>query len=96
MRFDKPERPYFFEVNAWPKVKKGQVGDKSLAGQKQRLKSILRPVKRGGKTVGWSVFFRTNEPAREYYLRVSSGWKKEPHSRASYGRVMYGLHVETR
>jgi hypothetical protein len=30
-------------------------------------------VKRDGEIVKWDVFFRTNEPDRDYYLRVSSG-----------------------
>jgi hypothetical protein len=73
VRFNKPERPDFIEVNAWPKVKEGQMGGKLLAGQKQLLNSTLRPVKRDGEIVKWDVFFRTNEPDRDYYLRVSSG-----------------------
>jgi hypothetical protein len=98
VRFDKPERPDFVAVNAWPRVEDGPLGDagKTFAGPKQRLKFILKPVKRDGKTVKWDVFFRTNEPDRDYYLKVTLGWKKEPGSHASYGQGLYGFHVETR
>lgn len=98
VRFDKPERPNFVEVNAWPRAKKAKEcgGCKRPAGQKRQLEHTLRPVKRDGKMVGWDVFFRTNKPGRHYYLRVASGWKREPGSHVSYGRVVYGLHVKTR
>jgi hypothetical protein len=96
VRFDKPERPHFVAVNAFPRVKDGQFGGKMFAGQKRRLKSILKPVKRDGEIVKWDVFFRTNEPDRDYYLKVTLGWKKEPGSHASYGQGLYGFHVETR
>jgi hypothetical protein len=98
VRFKKPVRPNFAEVDAWPRAKKpkGYEEDERPVGQMQRLKSILRPVKQDGKTVGWDVFFRVNEPGRHYYLRVASGWERVPGKHASYGRIAYGLHVKTR
>jgi hypothetical protein len=96
VRLDKPERPNFVEVNAFPAVKEGQLGGEYVAGQKQLLVSTLKPVKRDGKVAKWDVFFRTNEPNRDYYLRVSVGWGKPPDSHASYGRTMYAFHVKTR
>ena len=91
VRFDKPERPNFVEVNAWPRAKKHRP-----VGQKRELKRILKPVKQDGRTVGWDVFFRVNEPGHHYYLRVASGWERVPGKHASYGRIAYGLHVKTR
>jgi len=107
-RFDKPERPNFVEVNAWPRAKKakGCGGCKRFSGQKRQLEHTLRPVKQDGKTVGWDIFFRVNKPGRHYYLRVTSGWKRDlrvssgwkqvPGKHASYGRMAYALHVKTR
>jgi len=46
--------------------------------------------------VGWDVFFRANEPGRHYYLKVASGWERVPGKHASYGRIVYALHVKTR
>jgi hypothetical protein len=97
VRFDKPERPNYVEVKAWPKTKKDpRFGGEYFAGKGRELGRTLEPVKRDGETVGWDVFFRVGQKDRDYYLRVSSGWHKEPHSHASYGRVAYPLHVKTR
>jgi hypothetical protein len=96
VRINKPERPNFVEVNAFPKVRDGQLFGVYLAGQKQLLPSTLKPVKDDGEIVKWDVFFRTNEPTRDYYLRVSARWEKQPDSHASYGGTAYAFHVKTR
>jgi len=95
VRFDKPERPNFFEVNAFPKANydKG-FGGYRTAGNKRELKSYLKPVKRDGQTVAWEVFFRVGQSDRHYYLKTAVGWEKKRGT--AYGRLVYTSHVRTR
>ena len=78
----KAERPAV-RINAHPRLKDAEVGSKTPAGQRQKLKAVLRPVKQGGKTVGWDAFFRVNEPGRHYYLVVTAEWERVPGTHTS-------------
>jgi hypothetical protein len=95
VKLAKPERPGILIV-AHPKVKDGQFGGKYPAGQGQQLKHTFKRVERDGKTVAWNVFFRVNEPARQYYLVVHAHWAKVPGTHVSYGDAGYAFHVKTR
>ncbi|HEY6581378.1 MAG TPA: hypothetical protein VIZ60_09640 [Rubrobacter sp.] len=77
VRFDEPQRPSAVTINAWPKAKDGYDFEVP-AGQRRQLKRTLMPVKQGGETVGWDVFFRVNQLERHYYLVVRSGWERVP------------------
>jgi hypothetical protein len=46
--------------------------------------------------VGWDVFFRVNQPVRDYYLRVYPVWEQVPGKIISYGdETLYHLHLRT-
>jgi hypothetical protein len=101
VRFAKSERPSNVAINAWPKAKlmKGQPPgyDRYPAGKRQRLKHTFRKrVECDGKTMAWDVFFRVNDPERQYYLVVHAGWRKVPGKKVGYGAADYPLHVRTR
>jgi hypothetical protein len=93
IRLGKPERPEDFKITAYKGFDKGQ---KWPIGKGRRLDTNLRPVERDGETVAWDVFFRVNEPDRDYYLDFFSVWKKVPGKHASYGDADYAFHVKTR
>ena len=88
VRFDEPQRPSAVTINAWPKAKDGYDFEVP-AGQRRQLKRTLMPVKQGGETVGWDVFFRVNQPERHYYLVVRSGWERVPGTHISYGKTSH-------
>jgi hypothetical protein len=46
--------------------------------------------------VAWNVFFRVNEPNRNYYLEFFPAWKEVPGTHVSYGDADYTFHVKTR
>jgi len=94
--FSKPERPIGVDINAWPTTE-GRAWDYARpAGKRQGLLSTLKPVRQDGKTIGWNVFFRVNEPDRHYYLKLTSRWKRVPGTHISYGHIVYAFHVKTR
>jgi hypothetical protein len=95
VRIVKPERSAV-RVNAHPRLKDAELGGKTPAGQRQVLKHTLRPVRREGETVAWDIFFRVNEPDRDYYLVVRVEWERVPGTHISYGYANYGFHVKTR
>jgi hypothetical protein len=88
-----PERPSVVEINAWPRVKDGDLGGKTPAGQRQKLKHTFRRVERDGETVAWDVFFRVGEPERHYYLVVHAVWERVPGTHISYGDAGSGVPV---
>lgn len=92
VRLAKPERPSV-RVLARPRLNEWHPVP---AGPKRVLKETLRPIKQGGETVGWDVFFRVNEPERQYYLRASTVWERVPGEHVSYGHASYEFHLETR
>jgi hypothetical protein len=92
VRLAKPERPSLL-ILAYLRLNE-RTGKPS--GQKRVLKDTLRPVKRGGETVGWEAFFRVHEPERQYYLKVSAVWERVPGEHLSYGHAIYDFHLETR
>ena len=92
VRLAKPERPSVRMI-AHPRLNERYPGP---AGPRRVLKDTLRPIKRGGETVGWDVYFRVNEPERRYYLGVKAVWERVPGEHVSYGDAKYEFHVETR
>jgi hypothetical protein len=92
VRLAKPERPSV-RILAYRRLNK-RTGKPS--GQRRVLKDTLKPIKQGGETVGWDVFFRVNEPERQYYLRASTVWERVPGEHVSYGHAIYDFHLETR
>jgi hypothetical protein len=101
VRLAKPEHPSTVAINACTKTKTmpGQppMTGKFPAGQRQQLKhTFVGRVERDGETVGWNVFFRVNEPERQYYLVVQAAWEKVPGTHVSYGDADYPFHVKTR
>jgi len=95
IRFAKPQRPHTVSINAYPRVKDTNLGGISPAGQKQQLKHTFKRVEQDGKTVAWSVFFRVNQPNRQYYLVVHANWERVPGTHVSYGEADYPFHVKT-
>jgi len=93
IRLGKPERPEDFTITAYKGFDKGQ---KWPIGKGRRLDTNLRPVERDGKTVAWNVFFRVNEPGRDYYLDTFALWKQVPNTHISSGDATYFFHVRTR
>jgi hypothetical protein len=101
VRLAKPEHPSTVAINACTKTKTmpGQppMTGKFPAGQRQQLKhTFVGRVERDGETMGWNVFFRVNEPERQYYLVVQAAWEEVPGTHISYGDADYPFHVKTR
>jgi hypothetical protein len=93
IRLDKPERPDKVTITAYKGFDKAQ---KFPIGKGRRLEADLRPVERDEKTVAWDVFFRVNEPGRDYYLDLFSVWDEKPGTHVSSGDASYTFHVKTR
>ena len=93
IRLGKPERPEDFTITAYKGFDKEE---KWPIGKGRRLDTNLRPVERDGKTVAWNVFFRVNEPGRDYYLDTFALWKQVPNTHISSGDATYFFHVRTR
>ena len=88
VRFYKPERPSAVEIRA---------SARRHSDQWSQLKRSFGRVERDGKTVAWDVFFRVNEPERDYYIQVYPVWDQMPGTKISYGDEMfYKLYVRTR
>ncbi len=92
IRINKPERPAIYRIRAykqdaenpgWP-VGKGRV-----------LNTTFKRVERDGKTVGWNVFFRVNQPDRHYYLESYGRWARVPGTHISYGIESLHYHLKT-
>jgi hypothetical protein len=93
IRLNKPQRPEFFTIDAYRRVE--QDGFPTV-GEGRRLNTTFRSVERDGKTVGWNVFFRVNQPDRHYYLEALGSWKEVPGTHISHGHALYLFHVKTR
>jgi hypothetical protein len=100
VRLAKPERLSRLIFNAYPGVRYADpnrpASGKLFEGQSQPLKHTFERVKRDGKTVAWNVFFRVNEPDRDYYLDFYAVWKEVPGTHISSGDADYTFHVKTR
>jgi hypothetical protein len=93
IRLNKPQRPESFVVTAYEGFDREQMVP---IGEGRRLATNLRRVERDGKTVGWDVFFRVNQPDRHYYLAPGGTWKRVPGTHISYGDGTWFFHVKTR
>ena len=90
VRIFKGQRPDSFEVAAYPKVG----ADGNPAGQRRMLRSRLRPVVEGGRTVAWDAGFSVNRADRDYYLITEGHWQ----DRQGCGNdqfAFWGFHVKT-
>lgn len=92
MRIHKPQRPERFSVIAYRGFDRYGVP----LGEGRLLGTTLKPVRYGGKTVGWDAVFRVKQPDRHYYLQTSGKWKRVPHSRTGHGEVTFNFRVRTR
>ena len=91
IKLNKPERPATFRIRAYKKVDQFS----NPIGTGRLLNTTLRRVERDGKTVGWNVLFRVNEPNRHYYLEASGRWERVPGTHISYGSRHENFHVKT-
>jgi hypothetical protein len=85
IKTNKPERPASFKIRAYKKF--GATG--------RLLNTTFRRIERDGKTVGWDVFFRVNEPNRHYYLETRGHWERVPDTHISYGTSHENFHIKT-
>ena len=88
---NKPERPASFRIRAYKKVDQWS----NPIGTGRLLDTTFRRIERDGKTVGWDVFFRVNEPNRHYYLETGGRWERVPDSHISFGASHENFHVKT-
>jgi hypothetical protein len=93
IRLNKSQQPESFVITAYEGFDREQMGP---IGEGRRLATNLRRVERDGKTVGWDVFFRVNQPDRHYYLTTGGTWKRVPGTHISYGDGTWFFHVKTR
>jgi hypothetical protein len=91
IKINKPERPASFKIRSYRRVDQFS----NPIGTRRLLDTTLRRVEREGKTVGWKVFFRVNEPDRHYYLETSGRWERVPGTHISYGHSHENYHVKT-
>jgi hypothetical protein len=91
IKINKPERPTSFRIRAYKKVDQFS----TPIGQGRLLNTTFRRIERDGKTVGWNVFFRVNEPNRHYYLETGGRWERVPDTHISYGNSHENFHIKT-
>lgn len=60
-------------------------------GKMRRIKTNLRPVAEGGRTVAWDAVFRVRHPGRQYYLDLFGVWGEGTASRRD---ASWAFHVE--
>jgi hypothetical protein len=91
IKINKPERPAAFRIRAYKKVDRFS----NPIGTGRLLNTTFRRVERDGETVGWNVFFRVNEPNRNYYLKTYGRWARVPGTHISYGDESRLYHLKT-
>lgn len=90
IKLNKPELPATVKIKAYERTDLGLP-----VGQGRLLNTTFGRVERDGKTTGWNVFFRVNEPERHYYLETYVRWARVPGTHISYGAESWHYHLKT-